>query len=166
MRYMHNIKNIDKKLREIIRLHNVTQADIARAAGVTPAAICQIISGKRATTVKTASKIINAIVEGKVTKKPRNGAHPLYSTWLEMRKRCNQKNRKDYKYYGHRGISVDPSWDDFNKFVEDMGDKPTKKHTIDRINNDGNYSKDNCRWATMSEQARNKNFSKYKKGDV
>lgn len=77
-----------------------------------------------------------------------------------MIKRCH--NPKDYGYYkyGARGITVCDRWrNSFSNFLEDIGFAPTKKHSIDRINNDGNYEPDNCRWATSVEQARNKRIT-------
>ncbi len=69
-----------------------------------------------------------------------------------MRDRCKRSGT----HYVKRGISVCPEWEVFEKFFEDMGEPPTTKHTIDRINNALGYSKGNCRWATMAEQSLNK----------
>jgi hypothetical protein len=74
-----------------------------------------------------------------------------------MIQRCYNPKHKIYKYYGGRGISVCARWlKSFANFYLDMGNKPTKKHSIDRIENDGNYTPKNCRWATAKVQARNK----------
>lgn len=78
----------------------------------------------------------------------------LYSTWKGMRSRCNNPNHSRYKDYGERGISVCKEWDDFYTFYLDMGDRPEGK-TLDRLNNEGNYCKENCKWSTIKEQNRN-----------
>ena len=77
-----------------------------------------------------------------------------YQTWADMKTRCNNKNHKWYYCYGDRGISVSDEWLSFTNFFRDMGPKP-KGTSLDRINNDEGYSKDNCRWATSHEQNRN-----------
>jgi hypothetical protein len=69
--------------------------------------------------------------------------------------RCESPNRKRYSDYGGRGITVCDRWHDFANFLADMGEKPTSRHSIDRINNDGNYEPENCRWATPLEQSAN-----------
>lgn len=84
---------------------------------------------------------------------------PLYKVWSEMKRRCKNPNDPKYKYYGARGISVCASWDSFENFYRDMGERPTPKHSIDRINNDGNYEPENCRWATALEQRHNQRKS-------
>lgn len=84
--------------------------------------------------------------------------HPLYFVWYDMIRRCYNPDRHNYKYYGGRGIRVCDSWlgkDGFGQFLEDMGERP-KNHTLDRKDNDSDYSPDNCKWSTKSEQASNK----------
>lgn len=79
-----------------------------------------------------------------------------YNIWAMMRQRCSNPRAQNYVNYGARGISVDPRWDKFALFLEDMGHPPTLTHTLDRINVLGNYTKQNCRWATAEEQQNNR----------
>lgn len=91
-----------------------------------------------------------------MTKQCTRNSHPLYFRWKSMRNRCSNVNNKDYKDYGGRGITVCERWNDFYAFVEDVGLPPTPTHQLDRINNDGDYTPDNVRWATPAEQCLNK----------
>ena len=82
--------------------------------------------------------------------------HPLYSTWANMFARCENNKDPSYRNYGGRGITVSRRWYEFKTFLQDMGAKPSAAHTLERKNNNGNYCKSNCRWATKSEQAINR----------
>ena len=79
----------------------------------------------------------------------------IYHIWENMLQRCNNPNFPDYFNYGGRGIKVCDNWLEFENFLKDMGECPSG-YQIDRINNDGDYCKENCRWATRKEQNRNK----------
>ena len=82
---------------------------------------------------------------------------PEYCAWNRMKDRCYNKNYQFYKYYGGRGITVCDRWrNSFSNFFADMGNKPSTRHSLDKVDNNGNYEPSNCRWATPLEQASNK----------
>lgn len=77
-----------------------------------------------------------------------------YRSWAQMKARCYNKNHHAYERYGGRGIKVCARWlDSATNFMKDMGIKPSRLHSLDRINPNGNYEPDNCRWADQNEQA-------------
>ena len=93
--------------------------------------------------------------------------HPLYQTWVNMNKRCSNPGDREYGNYGGRGITVCACWRmSFETFLEDMGERPggprgsADHHSLDRIDNDGNYEPSNCRWATALEQIHNRRPSR------
>lgn len=82
---------------------------------------------------------------------------PIYKVWSSMLSRCRNKNDAGFANYGGRGVMVCKRWECFELFLADMGERPSAKHSIDRFpNQNGNYEPGNCRWATRTEQNRNK----------
>lgn len=85
------------------------------------------------------------------------GNTPEFNSWVGMKQRCYNQNNPSWKHYGGRGITVCESWlESFNNFLSDMGEKPSPKHSVGRIDNDQPYSPWNCRWETSKQQGRNK----------
>ena len=97
----------------------------------------------------------------------RNTSHgqsktPLYKTWCGMKARCGNPNEDRYKDYGGRGIKVCERWvNSFENFRDDMGERPTSRHSLDRDDNDGDYSPDNCKWSDDTEQVHNRRKMKH-----
>jgi len=110
-------------------------------------------------TTKQHNLFVASCATARHRKKPENHGmshSPEYKTWSHMIDRCHNPKCKLYPRYGGRGISVCDRWhNSFLTFLADIGHRPTPKHSIDRIDNDGNYEPGNCRWATYKEQNQN-----------
>jgi hypothetical protein len=89
---------------------------------------------------------------------------PEHYVWRTMIARCTNPKANSYNRYGARGIRVCKRWQKYENFLADMGKRPSEKHSLDRINNDGDYKPSNCRWALPAEQSRNKRNSDIYKG--
>lgn len=84
-----------------------------------------------------------------------------YDAWSSMIQRCLNSKNKDYRWYGARGITVCSRWLDFENFYQDMGPRPSNKHSLDRIDNSRGYLPQNCRWALQLQQVRNSRHCTY-----
>lgn len=129
-------------------------------SGDKPYWICQcncgtikIVSGDHLRRGNIQSCGCSRITHGHTTK---NIKSRIYSIWDSMIQRCTNKNKKVWKHYGGRGITICERWLKFGNFLVDMGDPPTDKHQLDRINNDDNYCPSNCRWVVSKMNNRNR----------
>jgi hypothetical protein len=102
-------------------------------------------------------------LKGKRAWNYRHGGQPkyLYEIWKAMRRRCSCPTTRGYSDYGGRGIRVCERWDSYETFRQDMGERPSPEHSIERKNNDGNYEPGNCRWATEIEQRHNQRLRRF-----
>lgn len=132
----------------------------SRLTGNSPTLSCGCITRERVSSeAHRAVMLANTITHGR-------SKTPTYTSWCDMIQRCTNPKREKYARYGGRGITVCRRWmDSFENFLADMGERPTGT-TIDRIDNDGNYEPDNCRWSSPREQSINSSKTKLSEQQV
>lgn len=119
--------------------------------------VCVVLSGDLASGGTSSCGCLRNDSVRRAVQKHGKSLSCLHSVWRGMRGRCNNPNNKDYHNYGGREkpIKVCKRWDKFENFYEDMGDRPSRNHSIDRTDNDGDYKPGNCLWVLPKDQARN-----------
>ena len=135
--------------------HMVTRSDCLRGQNGTSSCGCISIEQRPSMRAKALASVLR---HGACRK---GAVWPEYRVWTNIKRRCFNENDADFKHYGERGIGVCDRWLIFENFIEDMGRRPSRYHSIDRRDNDLGYSPDNCRWATRSQQMRNTRRSDY-----
>lgn len=111
---------------------------------------CGCLRAEEATKVLVGNRLgRNSIRDGR-------SSFPEYRPWRSMISRCRNKKATDFHLYGGRGVKVCERWKDFLLFLDDVGKRPSKAHSLDRIDVDGDYEPGNVRWATWAEQASNR----------
>jgi hypothetical protein len=127
---------------------------------------------RRYTLQKGLAKSCGCLQRAQMKKAPLRLSHgmsntPTYRSWSSMKNRVSNKNADNYKYYGGRGITIDPSWRKFENFLRDMGSRPYNAE-LDRTDNNGSYCKSNCKWVNKEKQMNNRrrNFIISHKGEV
>ena len=124
---------------------------------------CECGNDKVATAINVRANRVKSC--GCLSKKHGKCGTEIYSVWTGMKSRCYYEKNENYINYGARGIKVCERWkSSFINFYEDMGDKPSAKHQLDRIDNDGDYDPFNCRWVTPSENCLNRRNKENKTG--
>ena len=102
----------------------------------------------------SAKSILDRIKHGHASKNSKT--RDVYNIWCTIRARCLCPTCADYASYGGRGIKICERWSDPANFINDMGPRPSKKHSVDRVDNDGDYEPSNCKWSTPEQQANNR----------
>lgn len=145
----------DKLKRAIdLRAAGVPLTDIGKEIGYSKAWTCKML--------KAAGIAPTTVIDKNGIRRTPHGMKwtSEYYSWISMRTRCMCPKHPTYKNYGARGITLDPRWLDFKTFYEDLGPKPSNKYTIERVDNNKGYYKENCIWALRTTQCQNTRSTK------
>lgn len=127
----------------------------------------KVINASKLTTGKTKScGCFGEAYKSIIKRKHGKYGTPEYQAWASMLDRCSNSKSASYKNYGERGIFVCDEWRNFEVFYRDMGDRPSKRHSIDRIDNEDGYHPANCKWSLPHEQQQNTRQTKFSKSDI
>lgn len=153
----------EERIAKAIKLRKAGKSldDIADAVGYSRMWVCKLM--------KKAGIPVNKVTfDKRGSPRTKHGMrfHPTYYSWYSMKTRCGNPNHNDFKHWGGRGITYDPRWECFLTFLDDMGARPGKEYSLDRIDNDKGYYKENCRWLLRSHQGRNSRVTKLDEWDV
>ena len=147
----------DQRMQAMVELRRAGRplGEIAAAGGVCRGWACKMMKAAGVPAPKT-------IVDKNGTRRTKHGMRHTseYSTWISMRTRCCDPKHPTYERYGGRGITLDPRWLDFHVFLADMGLKPSKLYTLERVDNDKGYCRENCIWLLRRLQNRNQSTTK------
>lgn len=142
----------DQRIAKAVELRRAGKSldDIAAQVGYSREWVCKLLQ-------KAGEPVPKITYDKRGSARTKHGMRrsPIYWSWYSMKTRCGNPNHADYPNWGGRGITYDPRWECFLNFLEDMGDRPSKKHSLERVDNSKGYSKDNCKWILKSLQNRN-----------
>jgi hypothetical protein len=162
---MADLADAQKQINVGQQFERWTVLELPKKIGRKQRCLCQCVCGTKKLVVKSdlltfisrsCGCLRNAILSERSWKHGRRHGNLTYLSWSHIRQRCGDPNHRSYPRYGGRGITICARWDDFNNFLADMGERPSKGHSIERRNNDGHYEPSNCFWATMKQQSGNK----------
>ncbi len=150
------VRVTDRRMRRGWSLHKAALVECSCSSGTRKTKLLSELKAGRSKSCGCLQREAAATI-GRQQAEHGGSGSPEHRVWLAMRRRCYLKTSKDYPRYGGRGIEVWPAWrDDFGAFACDIGKRPTPRHTLERLDNDGNYEPGNVAWVLPKDQARNR----------